>query len=797
MHDSLDQRLISELGAHPSSASDAEFFRALAGVARAELSRRWVHAQARERVSQARRVHYLSMEFLIGRTLDDTLSALGLRDSAAAALGKHARRLEDVLATEHDPGLGNGGLGRLAACFLDSLATLGVPAIGYGIRYEYGMFRQQIEAGRQVEYPDVWLADGNPWEFPRPALDRVVSFGGRVEMHGERATWFPESSVLAKAYDLIVPGHGSEDVATLRLWRAAAPERFDLAATGGGDFARAAAVKNEFEKISWVLYPNDSTPAGRELRLRQEYFFAAASLHDIFARHLAEHGSLARLAEHAAIHLNDTHPAISVAESMRLLCDVHGLGWDEAWSITVRLFSYTNHTLMQEALESWPVELVERLLPRHMQIIRHIDIALRALATRRRPHDVEFASSVSLFEERHEPRVRMAHLSVVGSHHVNGVSALHSELMTRTVFADLAELFPNRFTNVTNGVTPRRWLADANPSLATLLDTRIGNGWRVDLDRLGALGALAEDDDFLREFMAVKAANKRRLARWLESTLQLSIDAQSLFDVHIKRIHEYKRQLLNVLQVVARYRAILAEPDAPWVPRTVLFAGKAASSYDMAKRIVHLINDVAATINADPRVGELLRVVFVPNYGVSIAELVIPAADLSEQISTAGTEASGTGNMKFAMNGALTIGTLDGANIEIKDRVGTEDIFIFGMNAAEVARLRANDYRPTDFRDSDEVLRAALDAIADGVFSPDEPRRHAPVVEVLLDRDHYMLLADFRAYVEAQRQVDRRFSDSKAWASSAVRNVAGMGPFSSDRAIREYASRIWQVTPRR
>jgi starch phosphorylase len=432
-----------------------------------------------------------------------------------------------------------------------------------------------------------------------------------------------------------------------------------------------------------------------------------------------------------------------------------------------------------------------------MQIIRHIDAALRALATRRRPHDVEFVSNVSLFDERHEQRVRMAHLSVVGSHHINGVSALHSELMTRTVFADLAELFPTRFTNVTNGVTPRRWLSDANPSLARLLDERIGTGWRVDLDRLGALAALADDDGFLREFMAIKAANKRRLAHWLENTLKVLIDPHSLFDVHIKRMHEYKRQLLNVLHVVTRYQAILADPDAAWVPRTVLFAGKAASSYDMAKRIVHLINDIAATINADPRVGERLRVVFVPNYGVSIAELVIPAADLSEQISTAGTEASGTGNMKFAMNGALTIGTLDGANIEIKDRVGSEDIFIFGMTAAEVAQLRTDGYRPTDFRDGDATLRVALDAIANGTFSPDEPRRHAPVVDALLDRDQYLLLADYRAYIDAQHRVDRHFRESKIWAASAVRNVAGMGPFSSDRAIREYASRIWQVTPRR
>ena len=793
----LDERLIAEVGAIPGSESDREALQAIVGLARAELSRRWVHSQMRERLSQARRVHYLSMEFLMGRALDNTLSALGLRSATVAALRAHARRLEDVLDVEPDPGLGNGGLGRLAACFLDSLATLGVPAIGYGIRYEYGMFRQQIEAGSQVEYPDVWLADGNPWEFPRPAFDRIVGFGGRLEMQGERAIWHPESTVLAKAYDLIVPGHGTDDVATLRLWRAAAPERFDLAATGGGDFARAAAVKNDFEKISWVLYPNDSTAAGRELRLRQEYFFAAASLHDIFARHLTEHGSFERLAEHVAIHLNDTHPAVAVAEAMRLLCDVHGLGWDAAWSLTVRLFSYTNHTLMQEALESWPVDLFESLLPRHVQIIREIDAALRALALRKRPDDEEFADRVSLFELGHETRVRMAHLSVVGSHHVNGVSALHSALMTRTVFADLAELFPTRFTNVTNGVTPRRWLCGANPALATLLDQTLGSRWRVDLDELEKLQAHADDPEFLRAFVTIKQGNKRRLARWLERTQGVVIDPESLFDVHVKRMHEYKRQLLNVLHVVTRYLAILAEPDAGWVPRTVLFAGKAASSYDMAKRIVRLINDVAATIDADPRVAGALRVVFVPNYGVSVAERVIPAADLSEQISTAGTEASGTGNMKFALNGALTIGTLDGANIEIHDRVGADNIFIFGLTTERVAALRAEGYEPKKFYDHDAKLRSALDAISDGTFSPEEPRRHAPIVEALLNEDRYLLLADYDAYVGAQHEVDRRYRDSQSWAAAAVRNVAAMGAFSSDRSIREYASRIWQVTPRR
>jgi starch phosphorylase len=794
----LEARLLAEVGVDPAGATTHDLWQACAGVLRAELSRRWVRAQARERATQARRVHYLSMEFLLGRALGNAIAALDVEADIQRSLAAQARTLEDLRAAEPDPGLGNGGLGRLAACFLDSLATLGIPAIGYGIRYEYGMFKQQIEAGVQVEYPDPWLANGTPWEFPRPALDCRVGFAGRVEWRDGRAEWLPDSVVLAKAYDHVVPGHGSDDVATLRLWRAAAPEHLDLAATAVGDFARAAAAKNKYEEISWVLYPNDSTPSGRELRLRQEYFFVAASLHDIFARHLGEHGTLANLAEHVVIHLNDTHPAIAVAEAMRLLCDQHGYSWDDAWSLTARLFSYTNHTLMQEALETWSLELLQQVLPRHAEIVLRIDEDLHALVSARKPGDAEFWARVSLIDRREAPRVRMAHLAVIGSRKVNGVSALHSELMVQTVFADLAELFPARFLNVTNGITPRRWLAGANAPLAALVDERLGREWRADLGRLAVLADFAQDESLLRGVIAAKNANKIALARHLQQTQGVTVDPGSLFDVQVKRIHEYKRQLLNVLHVVTRYQAMLSDPDADWVPRTVIFAGKAASSYVMAKAIIRLINDVATTINADVRLRERLKVVFVPNYGVSVAELVIPAADLSQQISTAGTEASGTGNMKLALNGALTIGTLDGANIEMREHMGHEHMFVFGLGADEVVATRAAGYRPESICEADPMLRAALDAIAGGMFSPLEPARHEPIVASLLaGGDRYLLLADYASYMRAQQRVDARYRDRTGWASSALRNIAAMAAFSSDRAIREYASRVWQVTPRR
>ena len=796
--EAIDDHLIKTVGVSPGRAGPIDLMLATAQVAREQLSRRWVNTRARERDSRARRVYYLSMEFLIGRTLSNALGALDLQGPAAEGLAQHAARLEEVASHEPDAGLGNGGLGRLAACFLDSMATLGLPSFGYGIRYEYGMFAQEIQNGCQVEYPDPWLASGTPWEFPRAGLSYPVRFGGWVEHQGGRPVWRAAGEVAAKAYDMVVPGHGTEHVSTLRLWRAVAPEHIDLHAFNTGDYARAAGVKNEYENISWVLYPNDSTPAGRELRLRQEYFFVAASVQDIIARHLEEHGTLANLHRHVAIHLNDTHPAVAVPELMRLLCDEHGMDWDAAWAIAGEVFSYTNHTLMPEALETWPVSLVQHVLPRHLEIIFRINQAFLDMAARVRPGDVGFLARLSLIDETGERRVRMAHLCIVGSHQVNGVSALHSDLLVRTIFADFAALWPQRFTNVTNGVTPRRWLAQANPGLGGLLDRVLSPAWRLDLDRLAQLRELAGDAAFREDFAAVKRACKLRLAQRVARVAGVVIDPDSLFDVQVKRIHEYKRQLLNLLHVVHRYQAILANPAADWVPRTVIFAGKAASSYAMAKNIIRLIHDAASVINADPRVAGRLRVAFLPNYGVSLAEVIMPGAELSQQISTAGTEASGTGNMKLALNGALTIGTDDGANIEIRERVGDENIFIFGLRTPEVQALRAQGYQPMRLYEGNPALRQVLDAIAGGAFSPEEPGRHRGVVDSLLwGGDHYLLLADFADYLQAQARVDQLYRRPADWTARAIANVAGMGAFSSDRSIREYASRIWRVEPLR
>ncbi|MCE2912114.1 MAG: glycogen/starch/alpha-glucan phosphorylase [Pseudomonadota bacterium] len=796
----VERHLLTTVGTEPARATPLDIMHATAQVARERLARRWVATEAADRAARARRVYYLSMEFLIGRTLGNALSALGLEGDLAAAARAHATTLEDVAAAEADAALGNGGLGRLAACFLDSMATLELPSWGYGIRYEFGMFAQSIQEGRQVEHPDPWLLDGSPWEFPRAGIAYTVSFGGWVEPGagpdgGPR--WRPAGAVSAKAYDMVIPGHGTERVSTLRLWKAVAPSHIDLHAFNSGDYARAAEFKNEYENISWVLYPNDSTPAGRELRLRQEYFFTSASLQDILARHQAEHGRLTNLAEHVAIHLNDTHPAIGVAELMRLLLDEHGFAWEQAWDITRRVFSYTNHTLMPEALETWPVALIQHVLPRHLEIIFRINGEFLAQAAAVRPGDHDFLRRLSLIDENGERRVRMAHLSIVGSHKVNGVSALHSELLQRTIFADFAALWPERFVNVTNGITPRRWLAQANPGLAGLLDERIGSGWRLDLAQLGRLGELAGDPAFRARFAAVKHANKERLARAIRAATGVAVDPASLFDVQVKRIHEYKRQLLNLLQVVARYQAMLAAPGRDWVPRTVIFAGKAASSYVAAKSVIRLIHDVGSVINDDPRLGGRLKVVFLPNYGVSVAEVVMPGADLSQQISTAGTEASGTGNMKLALNGALTIGTDDGANIEIRQRVGDDNIFIFGLSAADVSALRATGYQPLRLYEDDPRLRSVLDAIGGGGFSAAEPGRYRPLVDALLwGGDHYLLLADFDGYLQAQQRVDALWRDPEAWVRRSIANVAGMGFFSSDRAIGEYARGVWGLAPR-
>ncbi len=796
----VDAHLLATVAADPAQASVPEIMRAVAQVAREQLSERWVSSDRADRAAKARRVYYLSMEFLIGRTMSNALAALDLKGEMGVAARAHASTLEDLAATEADAALGNGGLGRLAACFLDSMATVELPSFGYGIRYEFGMFKQSIHEGRQVEHPDPWLEDGTPWEFPRLGVAYTVRFGGWVEPAADPSrtpTWRHAGEVSAKAYDMVIPGHGTPRVSTLRLWKAVAPSQIDLHAFNTGDYARAAEFKNQYENISWVLYPNDSTPAGRELRLRQEYFFTSASIQDILARHLAEHGRLTNLSDRVAIHLNDTHPAIGVAELMRVLVDEHGFGWTAAWAITKKVFSYTNHTIMPEALETWPVALMQQVLPRHLEIIFRINAEFLAAAAAHRPGDHDFLRRISLVDEHGERRVRMANLSVVGSHKVNGVSALHSELITQTIFADFASLWPERFTNMTNGVTPRRWLAQANPSFASLIDSTIGSGWRLDLDQLQRLAPQRERSDFRAAFMAVKHGNKVRLAEHIRNSTGVVVDPASLFDVQVKRIHEYKRQLLNVLQVVARYQAMLADPAGNWVPRTVIFAGKAASSYVAAKDVIRLIHDVGAVINHDPRIGGRLKVVFIPNYGVSVAEVIMPGADLSEQISTAGTEASGTGNMKLSLNGALTIGTDDGANVEIRQQVGDDNIFIFGLSTAEVAAQRAAGYQPMRIYESNTRLKGVLDMVSGGSFSPSEPGRYRALVDALLwGGDRYLLLADFDSYLTAQARVDTLYRDREAWAAKAIINVSAMGFFSSDRTIREYATQVWGLQPK-
>lgn len=795
----IDEKLLSAVAAEPITANNKEVYKAISHIARDELARRWVQTQIDDRRKKTRRIYYMSMEFLIGRTLNNALSALDMHDKANAVFSvQGGPTLTDIIECEPDAALGNGGLGRLAACFLDSMATLELPSWGYGMRYEYGMFAQSIINGGQVEHPDSWLVDGTPWEFPRPGTVFPVRFGGTAEHHGEWAEWNAAEAVEARAYDYVIPGHGTDRVSTLRLWKAGAPAQIDLNAFNSGDYARAAEFKNRFENISWVLYPNDSTPAGRELRLRQEYFFVSASLQDIIFHHLEEHGHLNNLADQIAIHLNDTHPAIAVAELMRLLCDDYGMLWSDAWNQCRRIFSYTNHTLMPEALETWPVGLMHYLLPRHMRIIFRINQEFLNEVSQRFPGDIDLIRRVSLIDDADgneaNKRIRMAHLSIVGSHRVNGVSQLHSDLMVKTIFADFARLYPDRFHNKTNGVTPRRWLGQANPGFSSLLDDKLGTNWRLNLDRLSELRPLANDEGFRAAFATAKHANKARLADYIKRETGVILDPSSLFDVQVKRIHEYKRQLLNVLHVITRYNQILHGLADDVAPRCVIFAGKAASSYYMAKQIIRLIHDVAAMINNDPRAKDKLKVVFVPNYGVSIAELIMPAADLSEQISTAGTEASGTGNMKFSLNGALTIGTEDGANIEIRDNVGADNIFIFGNTTPQVQALRQSGYDPRAIYQNNAMLNETLNKIDGGFFSPNDRKRYHDVFNSLVNYgDHYMLLADYADYVATQKRVDALYRNPAEWQRKAILNVAGMGPFSSDRTIRDYAIDTWNM----
>jgi starch phosphorylase len=787
------------LGKNEYSVTPRDFFWATARAARDRMIDRWNKTQQGYYERDARRVYYLSMEYLLGRLLRDGLSNLGVLEETRAGLANFGEDLDAVCEQEHDPGLGNGGLGRLAACFLDSMATLGIPAMGYGIRYEYGIFRQTIVDGEQVEQPDNWLAYGSPWELQRPDHIYTIQFNGRVEPRlDERGDlvyeWVDTDDVLAMANDIPVPGYATDCVNTLRLWSAKATREFDITNFNRGDYVEAVRQKNATEDISRVLYPNDQVMQGKELRLKQEYFFVAATLQDAVRRHLKTHPTLDTLPDKAVFQLNDTHPALAVAELLRLLVDVHKLGWDRAWAIVTRSFAYTNHTLLPEALEKWPVWLMERTLPRHLQLIREIDRRLVAGARAHFPGNPELLRRISLFEEYGEKQVRMANLAVVGSFSVNGVSALHSRLLREGLFAEFDALYPGRFRNKTNGVTPRRWLLSCNPALARLVTDSVGGAWPHRLADLAGLEAHVDDAAFRWKFRAAKRANKERLARLIERETGIVVDPTSLFDVQVKRFHEYKRQLLNLLHVVHLYRAIKSGARKDVHPRTVIFAGKAAPGYERAKQIIRLVNGVADVINRDPDVKGLLKVVFLPNYSVSLAETIIPAADLSEQISTAGMEASGTGNMKFAMNGALTIGTLDGANVEIRDAVGPENLFVFGLTVEQVAAIKGEGYDPRAFVAADEELRGVLTAIGSAQpFAGGEASRYLPIVSSLLERDEFLLLADFASYRDTHLAAEALYRDEDAWTRKAILNVARMGSFSSDVTIADYASDIWKI----
>jgi glycogen phosphorylase len=722
----------------------------------------------------------------------DTLSNMELTGEMAEALKTHGLDLAALEEIEPDAALGNGGLGRLAACFMESLASLGIPAYGYGIRYENGMFRQRIKDGWQIEYPETWLAHGNPWEFERRESAYRIGFGGEVIAEGDDVVWHPAEEVEATAVDTPIAGWRGKWANTLRLWTASPLDPLRLDAFNAGDHAGALADQLRADSLVRVLYPADSTAAGQELRLRQEYFFTSASIQDIVRRHVQFFHDIATLPDKAAIHLNDTHPSIAVAELMRLIMDVHGLEFSEAWEVTKKTVGYTNHTLLPEALETWPLPLFERLLPRHMQIIYAINSQVLRDA-RKAELDEAAVEAISLIDEGGERRVRMANLAFVGAHSINGVAALHSELMKKTVFKDLHKLYPDRINNKTNGVTPRRWLQQCNPGLTAVIRETIGDEFLDDAEKLVALNPFADDSGLQEKIHAVKRANKVALADHIRHLTGIRLNPDALFDVQIKRIHEYKRQLLNLIETVALYDQIRSHPEKDWVPRVKIFGGKAAPSYHNAKLIIKLANDIARRVNSDPSVGGLLKVVFVPNYNVSLAERIIPAADLSEQISTAGMEASGTGNMKFALNGALTIGTLDGANIEIKDHVGDDNIIIFGLTADEVAQRRAAGYKPREIIEASTELSQALEAIRSGVFSHDDPDRYKDLIGGIYDSDWFLVAADFDAYTDAQRKVDARWLDQPAWRASAIRNIANVGWFSSDRTITEYAKEIWKV----
>ncbi|MDX2215044.1 MAG: glycogen/starch/alpha-glucan phosphorylase [Oculatellaceae cyanobacterium bins.114] len=777
-----------------------DYYMALAYTVRDRLTHRRIKTVQTHTETDAKVVYYLSAEFLIGRLLINNLINLGIYDEMQQALKESGLNLDDLVEREEEPGLGNGGLGRLAACFLDSLATLEIPAVGYGIRYEFGIFDQLIANGWQHERPDNWLRFGNPWEIPRPDYTVEVKFGGHTEASTDpeghyRVRWFPRTTVFGTPYDMPVPGYQNNTVNTLRLWSAKAGEDFNFQVFDAGDYTQAVADKTFSENISKVLYPNDNTPQGKELRLQQQYFFVSCSLQDIIRRYLRHHSDFKAFPDKAAIQLNDTHPSIGVAELMRLLIDEYQLDWDEAWNITQQTFAYTNHTLLSEALERWSVSLFRRLLPRHLEIIYEINYRFLSDIQLKYPKDAARLARMSLIEEGADKKIRMAHLACVGSHTVNGVAALHTELIKQDLMRDFYEMYPEKFQNKTNGITPRRWLLMSNPGLSQFITDKIGDRWITDLDGLRRLEDYVDDPEFQSTWRQIKQSNKQRLADYIQRTNNIEVDVNSIFDVQIKRIHEYKRQLLCVLHIIALYQRIKANPSAEVLPRTFIFGGKAAPGYFMAKMVIKLINSVADMVNYDADVAGRLKVVFLGNYSVSLGQLAYPAADLSEQISTAGKEASGTGNMKFALNGSLTIGTLDGANVEIREEVGAENFFLFGLTASEVVEMKANGYNPMHYYHTNPELKGVIDSISSGYFCPREPGIFKAIIDSLLHSDEYMLLADFQSYLDCQQEVSLAYQGTHTWTRKSILNVARMGKFSSDRTIWEYCKDIWKVHP--
>ncbi|QXE92195.1 glycogen/starch/alpha-glucan phosphorylase [Geomonas subterranea] len=789
------------LGKDKYSATAYDRFNALAYAVRDHLVERWLDTQQAYYNSDNKRVYYISMEFLMGRTLANSLINLGLWDDFKDAITSLGNDFQQIINEEQDAGLGNGGLGRLAACFLDSMATMSIPAYGYGIRYEYGIFRQHIIDGAQVEIPDNWLRYRNPWELDRQEHLHTVKFYGRVistfDKNGKLVReWVDTDDVMAMAYDTPIPGYETNSVNTLRLWSAKSSREFDLKFFNEGNYIRAVEKKMQSETISKVLYPADNVVEGKELRFKQEYFLASATVHDVIYRFKKKHQAMRLLPEKVAIQLNDTHPTLAIPELMRVLMDVEGVEWEDAWDITKKTFAYTNHTILPEALEQWPVWFFEQILPRHLQIVYEINERFLKEIRERFPDEPERLARMSIVEEHWERKIRMAHLAIVGSHSVNGVAALHTEILKNELFRDFYEMYPERFNNKTNGITQRRWLKMSNPALSGLIDEYIGGGWTRNLYELEKLRAIAADPEFVGRWRQVKRSNKESLCRYIMQHNELDVDPDSLFDVQVKRLHEYKRQLLNVLHIITLFNRIKDNPAAEVVPRTFIFAGKAAPAYAAAKLIIRLVNAVAAVVNHDPEVAGRIKVVFLANYGVSLAEKIFPASDLSEQISTAGTEASGTGNMKFALNGALTIGTLDGANIEIMEEVGRDNIFIFGMTAAEVSQLRVRGYNPREYYNGNRELKRVLDMVSSGFFSPWAPELFTPLTDSLLNLgDSYMLLADYASYVACQEQVAELFKHPDEWARRAILNCAGMGKFSSDRTIDQYAREIWGIKP--